>query len=139
MSKIIDLRRVTTIKVNGSNGVPHQLSCRKPNEIPIKEGSMELINQPLTMALSVHHFRNVGSIKGGCGISPLIYPNLGPKSIVGSIQLDVDRNSRGFCGQSRWLDFGKSFGHLSREFREERIGLRRDKLGFCIGVRRHGG
>jgi len=45
-------------------------------KLPIKWGSMELINQPLTMEFSVLHCLNIGSVGVGWDKSPLIYPNL---------------------------------------------------------------
>lgn len=81
-------------------------------KLPIRVGSIELINHPLTM---VRHFRKDGSVGDGgetIDVSQFVFvgdihlDNLGPKGIVGGIQLDSNWGCSIFSGRSRDLGFG---------------------------------
>ena len=55
--KLIHLRGVTPFKEGSGYGVPHtSLAVGNLIKLPIKDGSIELMSQPLTMAFSVHPF-----------------------------------------------------------------------------------
>jgi hypothetical protein len=63
--EFVDLRGITPIEICCSNSIPNCFSSGM--KFPMRVGSIELINHPLTMALSVRHFRKDGSVVGGGG------------------------------------------------------------------------
>lgn len=96
-------------KICSSNCIPYHLGCRKSNEIADK-GDVPRINQPPFNNSIVYVPSSKGSICQGWLSEVAIYisqfvfawnihlDNLEPKSIVGAIQLDIDRRSSNIGG-----------------------------------------
>jgi hypothetical protein len=114
--EFIDLGGITSVKIGRCNGIPDRFGRGKSDEIPNK-GWVHRIDQPPfdNGIVSSPLFKGwVGRRRLGRIVvdkSQFVFAgdihldNLGPKGIVGTVQLNADRSSQGFGGHGRGLNF----------------------------------
>jgi hypothetical protein len=129
-SKIIYLRSIAAIKEGRSNGIPYQFRSQESDEVS-DQSWVHGINQPsldngvvcAPLAEGWIGWRWLMNVV--VDISQLVLArdihlyNLGPKSIVGAVQLDVNRCSSRIIDLGLCRSFGQNFVHLAGYFGED--------------------